>query len=390
MLVHSYYEEDSRVRREAEALVASGRAVEVFSLRRPGDQERGEIDGVVIHRLDVQRHQGAGLSVYLREYLSFLVRGGWAMTRAHRSRRYAVVQVHSLPDFLVAAALPIHMTGVPVLLDLHESMPEFFRVRFPRAANPLVFRLLLLQEQLSIGLASHVLTVNEALAGRLAGIGVRAAKITVVPNSPSLRLFDRSAHPERSFGEDGTVRLVYAGALSATYELDVALKAVRRIRGLRPDLHVTLDVYGRDFGERSLADVAAGLGLADCVTFHDRIPLDAVPATIAAADIGLAPTRRDAFTEMSLSTKILEYAAMGKPVVAARLPLVEATFPPGTVATYEPGDADSLAARILELVDDADSRERRAIATAAIAERRSWERESARYIAEIERLASRP
>ena len=36
MLVHSYYEEDPRVRREAEALVAAGHAVDVFSLRRPG------------------------------------------------------------------------------------------------------------------------------------------------------------------------------------------------------------------------------------------------------------------------------------------------------------------------------------------------------------------
>src|SRR5262245_34273856 len=98
MLVHSYYEEDSRVRREAEALVVAGRPVEVFSLRRPGDPDRDELDGVVIHRLDVQRHQGAGLTTYLAEYLSFLVRGGWALTRAHRSRRYGVVQVHSLPD----------------------------------------------------------------------------------------------------------------------------------------------------------------------------------------------------------------------------------------------------------------------------------------------------
>ena len=68
---------------------------------------------------------------------------------------------------------------------------------------------------------------------------------------------------------------------------------------------------------------------------------------MAAADIGLAPTRLDRFTAMTLSTKVYEYAAMGKPVVASRLPLVERTFPEGTVAAYEPGDAEGMAAAIL-------------------------------------------
>ena len=65
------------------------------------------------------------------------------------------------------------------------------------------------------------------------------------------------------------------------------------------------------------------------MTFHGRIPIDDVPAAVAAADIGLAPTRRDPFTDLTLSTKVYEYAAMGKPVVASRLPMVVATFPPG-------------------------------------------------------------
>ena len=104
MLTHSYYEEDPRVRREAEALVAAGRPVEVFALRREGDPATGTVDGVRVHRLDVQRHQGAGLGRYLREYLSFFVRAAVAATAANRRARFALVQVHTLPDFLVFAA----------------------------------------------------------------------------------------------------------------------------------------------------------------------------------------------------------------------------------------------------------------------------------------------
>ena len=72
MLTHSYYEEDPRVRREAEALAAAGRPVDVFALRRPADPGRRRPSTASrVHRLGVQRHQGAGLGVYLAEYLAF-------------------------------------------------------------------------------------------------------------------------------------------------------------------------------------------------------------------------------------------------------------------------------------------------------------------------------
>jgi glycosyltransferase involved in cell wall biosynthesis len=386
MVVHSYYDEDPRVRREAEALVAAGDEVDVFALRRETDEVTGLVDGVRVHRLGVQRHQGAGIGVYLREYLAFLVRACWALTRAHRRRRYALVQVHSLPDFLAFAALPLRLVGVPLLLDLHEAMPEFFRSRFPRAASPLAHRLLLLQERSSIALASAVVTVNEAMAERLVDLGIRREKVHVVANSVSLARFDSTAHPVRMFAADGTVRCIYAGALTPTYELDVALDALARIAAERPGLAFALDLYGRGDAESSLRAKAAAVGLGDRVVFHGRIPIEDVPAAIAAADIGLAPTRHDRFTDASLSTKLFEYAAMGKPVVATRLPLVARTFPEGTLSTYPAGDAAAMAVAILTLIDDPEARETAVARTMAIVREASWEHEAVRYRAIVEGL----
>lgn len=387
MLTHSYYEEDPRVRREAESLVAAGRLVDVFALRRADDPATSVVDGVTVHHLDVQRHQGASLPVYLAEYGAFFLRAGWAVTRAHARRRYALIQVHTLPDFLALAVLPLRAAGVPVLLDLHEAMPEFFRSRFPRAANPLTYRALLLQERLSIAAATHAITVNEPLAQRLRDLGASADKIDVVINSPSLARFDAARHPRRAFAEDGTVRLVYAGALTPTYEVGVAVDAVAELRDRRPDLRVALDLYGRGDSEEELRATAAARGLGDAVTFHGRIPLDDVPGAVARADIGLAPTRHDRFTDASISTKIFEYAAMGKPVIASRLPLVEATFPGGAVRTYTPGDSDALAGAVEALVDDPLAREAAVARAASVTRGLAWERESERYIALVDRLA---
>jgi glycosyltransferase involved in cell wall biosynthesis len=386
MIVHSYYEEDPRVRREAESLVVAGRPVVVLALRRDGLPATSDVAGVTVHRVDVQRHQGAGLGVYLREYMSFLLRSMWRSVRLHRRDRFALVQVHSLPDFLVAAAIPLKLAGVPVLLDLHEAMPEFFRSRFPRASNPIAYRLLRLQERLSIALSTRTITVNAAMRDRLVAFGVSPDKVGVVVNSPALARFDPAAHETREFRQDGRLRLIYAGALTPIYEMNVAIAAVGRIAATRPDLDIALDVYGRGDTEPALRVQAEALGIGDRVTFHGRIPIDDVPAAVAGADIGLAPTRHDRFTDMSLSTKVFEYAAMGKPVVATRLPMVENAFPAGSVRTYESGDAPSMAAAITALADDPIAREAAVARTSDVVAASSWELEAPRYLAIVDDL----
>ena len=389
IVTHSYYDEDPRVRRQAEALVAAGHAVDVYALRRPDDPETGEVGGVRVRRLDVQRHQGAGPVTYLREYVSFFVRAQFALTRGHAHRRYALVQVATLPDWLVFAGLPLRMTGTPLLLDLHESMPAFFASRFPGLARGPARRAMTLAERVSLAAASHCLTVNDGLRDRLVAGGLPASKIDVVPNAPSLALFDRAAAEARTFMADGTLRLVYAGAVTPTYELGVVLEALVRLRELRPELPFSLDVYGRGDSQPALEAQAATLGLEPSVRFHGRIPIEAVPGAIAAADVGLAPTRRDAFTDVSLSTKIFEYGALEKPVVASRLPMIERDLPADALWTYEPADPASLAAAILSVADDPADRARRVAILRSLVEERSWEVEARRYVSIVERLASR-
>ncbi len=391
MLTHSYYVEDPRVRREAEALVQRGRSVDVFALQREGESRDEVVDGVRVLRLPVRRHQGAGLRTYALEYGDFLVRALWALARRHRRRRYGLVQVHTLPDFLVLAALPLRLTGVPVLLDLHEAMPEFFRSRFARLSSPPIHGLLRLVERVSIALADHVVTVNTALRDRLVGLGVAPERVDVVLNAPDLARFRRDLHAERQFMADGQLRLVYAGALTPIYELDVVVEAVARLvcgHDGEPAVPfpIHLDIFGRGDSAMPVAALADRLGVGECVTLHGRIPLEEVAGRIAAADVGIAPTRRDAFTDFSLSTKIFEYAAMGKPAVCSRLPTVERYFGDAVLA-YEPGDAASLAAALRALVVDAALREHLVARSAARVAELSWPREAERYAALVARLA---
>jgi glycosyltransferase involved in cell wall biosynthesis len=387
IVTHSVVEEDPRIRREAEALVAAGWQVDIFALRGPGDPA-GEAAGIHLVPLDVGRHQGAGLLTYLVEYASFLVRAGWALARAHRRRRYRVVQVAAPPDPLVFAAIPVRLAGVPIILDLHEATPEFFKSRFPRASNLFTDRLLHLAEGISIRVARVVISVNQARHARLLDLGYAPAKLRIVTNGPSLGRFRPEAHPVRPFMADGTLRIVYTGAVTPLYELDVVVRAVARIRDERPDMPVVFAIYGRGDAEPGLAALAQELGIADRVVFRGRIPLEDIAAALAAVDIGVSPIRRDPFTEISMPTKALEYAVMNKPVVAADLPAARQHFDAGMLSWYEPGDVASLAAAILRIVDDPVARDAAVEAAAVRARELSWDREAPGYVALVESVAA--
>ncbi|HYL40110.1 MAG TPA: glycosyltransferase, partial [Candidatus Binatus sp.] len=271
---------------------------------------------------------------------------------------------------------------------LHEAMPEFFASRFPGLARGPVRALLAWAERISIGAASHALAANDALGERLLGLGIPAERLTVIPNVPSLERFDPERHPRRPFPEDGSLRLVYTGAVTPTYDLGLAMDALARITAERPGLAVSLDVYGRGDAAEELGARAAELGVGAAVRFHGRIPIEAIPDVLAAADAGLAPVSGSEFTRLSFSTKLLEYGAMRLPVVTARLPLAVRLLG-DAVAFYEPGDAASLAAAILGLVDDPAGRTARIETMAAIVRDHSWEAWRGRYTELIDRLARR-
>ena len=388
IVTHSVVEEDPRIRREAVGLVAGGGEVDVFCVRGPADAAP-QAAGIRLVPIDVGRHQGAGLPIYLLEYGSFFLRAGWALARAQRRRHYRVVQVAAPPDPLIFAALPLRLVGVPLILDLHEATPVFFRSRFPGAVNPISDRILHLAERVSIATARAVISVNQPRHARLLDLGYPAAKLHVVTNGPSLGRFQPDQHPVRPFMADGILRIVYTGAITPLYELDVVIRALRLIRDERPDLPVRFEVYGRGDAEPWLGALAEELAIADRVVFHGRVPLEAIPAALAAIDIGVSPIRRDPFTEISMPTKALEYAVMRKPVVAADLPAARQHFDPPMLSWYEPGDAASLAAAILRLVDDAGAREAGAAAAGGRARELSWDREAPAYVALIESVARR-
>jgi len=397
-IVHSYYDEDPRVRRAVSAATGAGWKVNVLALQRPADEPNGIVDGAQIHRLPVQRRQGAGLFSYLIEYARFALAARSALHQIHAASPVSVVHVNSVPDWLIFAATSLRRrAAVPIVLDLHEASPEFFKMRFVAHYRPLATRLLARlaggvvawAERASVRAADWTLLTTPRMLARLEReVPSRSASMQVLLNVPEVTRFHSGAFKRRAWAEGGELRLVYAGALTPTYELDVVICGLALLRSATPPINVTLTIAGRGESEPVLQELAAALGVASAVHFAGRVPMDDVPQLIAESDIALAPTRRDAFTDLTISNKVYEGMAIERVVVASRLATLDDLIPQDAAMRYESGNPASFAAVIQRLHGDAELRSQTIqAARGLIAGGANWESESAAYLTLLERLS---
>lgn len=398
MVVFAHYPgAETRVQRQTEALIDQGFQVDVICLRDRGEPATEQVNGAQVHRLPVTRAYGSvGLIKQLFEYLAFFVAAMAALFRLYPRRRYPVVQVHNLPDFLIFAAWWPKLSGARLILDLHDLMPEFFAARTGRGMDSWLVRLVAWQEGLSCRFADHVITVTEVWKQTLVGRGVPGDKVSVVMNVADDRVFKR-AHPGQSPVDERAstgvlqpLHLFYHGNLVERYGIDLVLEAMARLGSKTPELVFTIHSVGNGPYAQYLAQLAGHLGIQDRVRFsHDLYPMSELPRLICTADVGLVPYRRDIFTDGILPTKLMEYTALGIPVIAAKTPAIEAYFDATMVRYFSSGDVAELADCIQSLYFDRQQLAQLAQNADQFNRRFNWTSVGAGYVALVKRLGSR-
>jgi glycosyltransferase involved in cell wall biosynthesis len=204
-------------------------------------------------------------------------------------------------------------------------------------------------------------------------------------NSADGRLFDPARHERRPFMADGTLRLIHHSNFQRIYGLDVAIEGLSRVRD---DLPWRLDVYGEGPWRPAIEAAIARTATADRVTLHGRTPMDDLPALLADADIGLVPSLPEPYLEYSLSTKLLEYAAMGVPTIATDLATFRHYFTDAALRFVPGNDPDALARAVEALADDPAGTVAIGLEAQRQASAHDWEPQKQRYLAIVERLVS--
>jgi len=346
MVLFSFYPEDPRPRRAAEALISAGMSVDLVCLRESREEAKREVfNGVDIRRVPVNKRRGSVLG-YLYQYSAFLLMSSWIIAVRSLSRRYDLVYVNNMPDFLVLSGLFPKLFGAKVLLDIHDPMPELMMTIFELPEDARSVDLLKLQEKWSIRLADSVVTVNKACARIFAARSCASQKITVVMNSPDESIFQfRDVHLSNTPRGNKPFVIMYHGSLVERNGLELAIKAFARVRSTIPNAE--LRIYGsrNPFLDRMM-EMVKKQGMEGSVHYLGPKPLEKIVEAIEESDVGVIPNLRNIFTELNTPTRIFEYLALGKPVITPNAPGITDYFDEESLVFFELGDDADLARKI--------------------------------------------
>jgi len=314
----------------------------------PDEPRRERINGVDVLRIPLKRHREGKLR-YITQYSSFIaIAFGYLAVRSLK-RRYHLVHVHNMPDVLVFSALIPKARGAKVMLDLHDPMPELMQTIFGLEPTHSSVRMLKKLEKWSIAFADYVLTVNLACKKIYSGRSCPSEKIQVVLNSPDETTFvfqpvangssNGSSHPKEPF------RILYHGSLVQRNGFDLAVNALDRLKDELPNLRLLV------CGERTaffdeVMEWAGKRGLDRNIDYLGLCNRQQVIEAIRQCDLGIVPNHRNIFTEINTPTRIFEYLALGKPVVAPDAGGIRDYFDRDDLIFFQLGDVSDLVEKI--------------------------------------------
>lgn len=377
MIAYTTYVHDGRVKRHAQALAQRGDHIDVICLDNP---ETGMCDGVNVIGLKIPRYRGSSRFSYVRTYLRFFAAATHKSLRLSLVQPYDVVVICTMPDAAVLCAIPAKLFGSKIVLDIHDTMPELYADKFGGRRGALGSRLLRIEERASAWAADRVLAVHELHRLRLIKAGVKSDKIRVVLNMPDPRIFMRH---DAILPGSNEFTLVCHGTIARRLGLEVAIEAMERLRDRIPD--VRLLVIGSGDYLATIKLLVERRNLADRIRFMAPVPLERLPDVLRTATVGLVPNRASQATDLMLPVKLLEYMALGIPVIAARLRTIEHYFK-DAVRFFNAGDADDLAQAIEDIYRDSLFRRRLAHRALTAISAMDWDKQRRNYYSAIDSL----
>lgn len=348
-----------------------GHEVEVISLLSTGAGEA----------IERRRRLGRILQVFPRAFyevaeIAYNLRGYRDVMRAIRSYEPDLVydRYNLYNNSVVAAA---RRAKVPVFLEVNTPY-AYQRQVYERLA---LKRLAAWMERRIWREADCVLVVSTPLRQYLQRAGVPSEKIEVLPNGVDLDLFDPSrvcAAPPVHPRSDDSIVIGFVGSLRRWHGLDLLIEAAAPL--LRADRRLRLVIAG-DGPERSAVEQrTVRLGIGAAVTFLGSVAHEEIPATIAGFEIAVSP--RSVFYQSPM--KLLEYMAMGKPVVASDTENIRDLIEAGREGIlFSPDDPVALREALDRLVRDAPLRAALGTAARLRVERRHTWLGNARRVLEI-------
>jgi glycosyltransferase involved in cell wall biosynthesis len=378
---------DSRVWKEACALREAGYQVTVLCPRGKGYAKNHEVlEGVHIYRHPAPKEANTPFG-YLWEY-------GWALFWEFLytwwiffARGFHVVQGCNPPDDIFLIALPFKLFGVKYIFDHHDANPELYYSKYER--KDFFYKAQVWLEKLTYRFSDVVMATNESYKSlAVSRGGVDPRNVFVVRNGPDLATFKLvPPQPELKHGKPYLVG--YVGTMSIQEGLDILLDVAWRIKNQgRRDVHFTC--VGGGPGLAGLRQMVKDKNLEDTVTFTGRVPDKELLAVLSTSDVCVNPDKPCEMNDISTMIKIMEYMALGKPIV--QFDLREGRFSAGEASLYSDNNdlVGDFANKILWLLEHPEERQRMGeVGRRRVEEQLAWKYSEAQLLAAYERALAK-
>lgn len=337
---------DRRVWAEATTLARAGYVVSIICPMMKGyDAEYEMIDGVAIYRHPL--HEAGAAGEYLKEYSGALYHQLRLAFRVRRERGFDVIHACNPPDLIfIVAALFKTLFGVRFIFDHHDLCPELFEAKF--GGRGMRWRLLLLLERLTFALADVSIATNASYRDVAIRRGaMKAERVFVARSGPRLdKIIQRSPNPTLKRGAKYLIG--YVGVIGRQEGLDLLVDAAAHlVNGMgRTDAHFVIIGDGPELA--AVKAHAAAIGVSGYFSFLGRVDDETFLEALSTADVCVNADRWCALNDMSTMNKILEYMALGKPIV--QFDLVEGRRSAGAASLYAKHDDAADFARQIEIL----------------------------------------
>lgn len=347
---------DTRVWQEASTLAREGYTVSVICPKGKGyNLDYEVIDGVHIYRHNLPA-EGNGPVGYAREYFAALCHEYRLAKKVFRERGFHVIHGCNPPDNIYMVADRFKSKGVDYVFDHHDICPELFEAKFGKASG-LLYKSQLWLEKNTYKHCKFAFVTNESYRKiAIERDGMKPEDVVILRSGPRLeRLKIQPANPAIKRGKRFMVG--YLGVIGQQEGIEYLLEAAEYLRHQKGRDDIFWGIVGGGPHLEALRAKACEMGLDDIVEFTGRVPDARMLDYLNTADVCVNPDEYNAMNDKSTMNKVLEYMALGKPIV--QFDLTEGRYSAGESSLYaERNNARDLADKILLLLDDADMRKR--------------------------------
>jgi glycosyltransferase involved in cell wall biosynthesis len=346
---------DTRVWKEALSLHKAGYEVTVLCPKGKSFKKGYEfLEGIHIYRHPMPKEGNSPIG-YVWEFGCALfwefLYSWWIYLR----RGFDVIQGCNPPDDIFLVALPFKLFGVIYIFDHHDVNPELYFSKYER--KDFLYKAQVWLEKLTFRFSDVVMSTNNSYKDIAVTRGGHAPEdVYVVRNGPDLKTLKAvPANPALKHGKRYLIG--YVGVISEQEGLDILLDVAEYIRNLgRQDVHFTC--VGGGPGLAKLKKLTREKDLGDMVTFTGRVSDAELLEVLSTADVCVNPDKPCEMNDMSTMIKIMEYMALGKPIV--QFDLKEGKFSAQEASLYSSNEngAAGFAQNILWLLDHPEDRQR--------------------------------